>query len=274
MHKLIKCPCCNTKNITDSGKIIVDYQGNKYLICKCCNSWFQFDVFKKEYGLNYFSDAIDPDGNRRNILGEKEFKLKNWFCETIKYVNSKQPGLIMDIGAGLGFFLSAVNSQWIKYANESSPELVNFLQNNYSDINVISIIDSDFIENHKNSFDIIILYHVIEHLHDPSQMLDMIHKLLKNNGELIVGTPNIGSFCAKIFKGNFRLLGDGHLCLYNKKSLISLCRNSGFDFIRVKYPFFQTQYFSIKNLIRLFKPKMISPPFYGSVMNLYFKAKK
>ncbi len=274
MHKLLKCPCCDFENEIKSKRIIIDYQNNQYLICKNCNSWYQLEKFKKHYGLCYFTQATDPDGNLRNMLAEREFKIRNWFCETVEYVNSKRPGLILDVGAGLGYFLSAVDSRWKKYANESSDELIGFLKTNYPEINLVQKLNHEFIEKYRNKFDVIILYHVIEHLQDPNEMMKILYQLLKNNGELIIGTPNIGSFCAFYFKGNFRLLGDGHLCLYNKKSLIALAKKSGFNFLMIKYPFFNTKYFSLKNLLRLFNRNKVSPPFYGSVMNLYFQVQK
>ena len=41
--------------------------------------------------------------------------------------------------------------------------------------------------------------------------LKILYELLKKGGVLIIGTPNISSIAAKIFKGNFRLFGPSHI---------------------------------------------------------------
>ena len=68
-------------------------------------------------------------------------------------------------------------------------------------------------------FDVILFYHVIEHLENPQNELKILYELLKRGGILIVGTPNVSSLAAKIFQGNFRLFGPGHLCLFTPKNL-------------------------------------------------------
>ena len=122
-------------------------------------------------------------------------------------------------------------------------------------------------------FDVIMFYHVIEHLENPNKILKILHKLLKHNGVLIVGTPNIGSLAARLFKGNFRLYGPGHLCLFNPKSLKWVLSESGFRVHRTEYPFWKTDYANIKNVTRVFNLNQISPPFYGSLMTVYARKK-
>ena len=56
--------------------------------------------------------------------------------------------------------------------------------------------------------------------------------MVKNNGLLIVGTPNIDSFIAKRFKGNFRLLGVGHLSMFNEKNLKLIPNAMSVNFVR------------------------------------------
>ena len=86
-----------------------------------------------------------------------------------------------------------------------------------------------------------------------------------------MGTPNIGSLAARFFRENFRLLGPGHLCLFNPKSLNKILMETGFKVFKREYPFWKTDLATVKNIARMFNPKQISPPFYGSVMTYYAK---
>lgn len=114
-------------------------------------------------------------------------------------------------------------------------------------------------------------YHVIEHVSNPKIILNILNKLLKKDGILIIGTPNVASLAAKIFRGNFRLFGPGHLCLFNPFSLNKILKNGGFEVFEREYPFWKTDYANFKNISRMIFPWKISPPFYGNIMTFYSK---
>ena len=86
---------------------------------------------------------------------------------------------------------------------------------------------------------------------------------------MIIGAPNINSFVAKRFKGNYRLLGTPHIVMWNKKTLSELMNKYELTVFKDIYPYFKTDYVSLKNLIKLYDKDKISPPFYGNLMTLY-----
>ena len=51
-------------------------------------------------------------------------------------------------------------------------------------------------------------------------------------------------------------------------------RDNGFNIEKIDFPYFQTEYFTKKNLLKMlnYKKEKVSPPFYGSVM--FFVCKK
>ena len=263
------CPCCRGSIISRS---FTDWNGITYQVCKDCKSVFQNPRIIFEYEENYWGTVVDPDGKKRDLKSEKEFKIKNWYGDTINYVNNLSAGEILDVGAGLGFFLSAIKSEWEKSALEVSNNAVKFMEDQYHDISVKQGVLEE-VDFAGKQFDVIMFYHVIEHLENPNKILKILHKLLKQNGVLIVGTPNIGSLAARIFKDNFRLYGPGHLCLFNPKSLKWVLSESAFRVSRTEYPFWKTDYANIKNVTRMFSLNQISPPFYGSLMTVYARKK-
>lgn len=261
------CPCCESCNTIQS---FYDWNGILYQVCRGCKTIFQNPRIIFEYEEKYWGEVVDPDGKKRILTTERDAKIKNWYGNTIKYVNSLSPGKILDVGAGLGYFLSALNSEWDKYALETSSYASDFIKAQYPDIKVQQCLleDASF---GNNQFDVIMFYHVIEHLENPKKELNILNNMLSKNGVLIVGTPNIGSIAAKIFQGNFRLYGSGHLCLFNPKSLNQILVETGFQVFRREYPFWKTDYATLKNILRMFRPQQLSPPFYGSVMTFYNK---
>ena len=217
-----KCPCCDG---CYTSRSLCDWNGIRYQVCKDCGSIYQNPRINFEYEEKYWDEIVDPDGKTRDLKTERDFKVKNWYGDTLKFVNSIPPGKILDVGSGLGFFLSAINSKWERYALEASRYAINFMEEQYPDISVqLGILENaNYAEN---QFDVIMFYHVIEHLNNPQKELNLLFKMLKHNGVLIVGTPNIGSLAARLFRGNFRLYGPGHVCLFNPKSLNKIIKKA------------------------------------------------
>lgn len=84
------------------------------------------------------------------------------------------------------------------------------------------------------TFDAIVMSHVLEHVHDPVQLLKECHRVLKKGGKLILITPNTYSFGHRIFKENWRgLEPPRHLNLFNSQSANKLLKLACFNMIEI-----------------------------------------
>ena len=106
-------------------------------------------------------------------------------------------GTLLDVGAGTGYFLRAAkNSGWDVTGiepNASARTLANSEEPN-------TVFDSQTLQNlDHHSFDVITLWHVLEHLPDLDNDLKLFKKLLKPNGRIIIAVPNFKSFDAHYF---------------------------------------------------------------------------
>lgn len=110
----------------------------------------------------------------------------------------KKSGRLLDIGCGMGFMSEMgqrmgfvtkgidVNPHAIKKGKEMFPQL---------DISCSSL---DSLEN--ESFDIIVLNHVLEHILEPASFLFEVKKKLKQDGIIVLGVPNIEGGIPKILR--------------------------------------------------------------------------
>ena len=218
-----------------------------------------------DYEESYWGTVIDPDGLVRNRLEERERHLED-LCNELKYVNSLKPGKILDVGCGLGYFLSGIDETWEKFGVEISNFCADYAQE-WGEIFTGKIEDLKLCHN---DFDVIVLHHVIEHVENPINLILEIKNLMKKGGTLVLGTPDFDSGCARLFGKNFRLLNDPtHISLFSNESMHRFLRDFGFTIDNVDYPFFNTRYFTLKNLKSLFDESKISPPFYGNFMTFY-----
>ncbi len=220
---------------------------------------------KDLYDLRYWKEVIDPDGKHRDKTEEKEKRVAS--CkEELDYINNLSPGKVLDVGCGLGFLLSGINDKWEKHGVEISEFGANYAKR-YGKV-LCGVLQAA--EYGSDSFDVVLIYHVIEHMKNPVSELKEIKRILKPGGKLIVGTPDFDCGLAKRFGYNFRLLKDTtHISLFDTFKLYRLLTDLFFDIEKVSYPFFDTEYFTKENLLRLFDTSKISPPFYGNFVTFY-----
>lgn len=143
---------------------------------------------------------------------------------------------VIEIGCGNGATLQKLKELGI--ANTTTGVEIFPSEDNYYDT-----IDHFFSENIEeiifppymnNSFDIILLGDVLEHLVDPWTTLKKISSLLKAEGRIIVSLPNIRYYTVLIsiiFKGEFKyeetgILDKTHLRFFCRKNIIALLENA------------------------------------------------
>ncbi|MFI0489962.1 class I SAM-dependent methyltransferase [Flavobacterium sp.] len=140
-------------------------------------------------------DYISHTDNKRSLFEKlyhfiKSIALKN----KLSLINSLQSnkGQLLDIGAGTGEFLSvAKNDGWQTIGVEPSEKAKSIAINKG-----VSFVDlTNELEN--QSFDVISMWHVLEHVPDLDKQIKELKRLLKPTGTLIIAVPNFKSFDAK-----------------------------------------------------------------------------
>ena len=214
----------------------------------------------------YWGVVKDPDGNERDMSSIKEgVRYRKNVSQEIDFINNLPGGRILDVGCGCGHFLNALGKQWTAKVGVE-PSKVDY----FWPFALLFKYELHHCELPGDFFDAVILYHVIEHVEDPVDLIKEVRRVLKPNGHLLLGTPNFGCWVARRFGKNFRLLHDKtHISLFTKDSMVYFLEDHGFIIDDIKYPFFKTEYFTLKNLLRLFDTSKVSPPFYGNIMTFY-----
>jgi len=143
-------------------------------------------------------DYISHTDNKRSLFEKlyhfiKTIALKN----KLHLINLLQPnkGRILDIGAGTGDFLSiAKKDGWQTIGVEPSTKAKSIAINKG-----VSFVDLTT-ELANNSFDVISMWHVLEHVPDLDKQIKELKRLLKPKGTLLIAVPNFKSFDAKHYE--------------------------------------------------------------------------
>lgn len=132
---------------------------------------------------------------------------------------------LLDIGCSLGHFLQvAKRSGFSVQGVELSSESAAYARAHGLDVFCGTLEDAHYPDN---SFDVITLWDVLEHVPDPAELLNQIHRLLKPDGILAIQSPNINSKMREICGSawNWWLLPD-HLYHFSSLSLEKLLQKS------------------------------------------------
>ena len=189
-------------------------------------------------------DYISHTDSKRSLFEKcyhfiKSIALKN----KLNLVNSLQPakGSILDIGAGTGDFLSVVKENgWNTIGVEPSEKAKAIAQKK----GVSFVEQTSELEN--NSFDVITMWHVLEHVPNLDNQIKELKRLLKPNGSLIIAVPNFKSFDAKQY-GNFWAAYDVpiHFWHFSKTAIKKLFAKEDMELVKVLPMKFDSFYVSL-----------------------------
>jgi 2-polyprenyl-3-methyl-5-hydroxy-6-metoxy-1,4-benzoquinol methylase len=217
-------------------------------------------------------DYISHTDSKRSLFEKayhfvKSIALKN----KLELINSLQPakGRILDIGAGTGDFLSvAKQNGWQTIGVEPSDKAkVIALKKEVSFV-------EDTAELQNQSFDVISMWHVLEHVPNLDNQIKELKRLLKPNGSLIVAVPNFKSFDAKHY-GAFWAAYDVpiHFWHFSKKAIKALFDKEGMQLEKVLPMKFDSFYVSLlSEKYKYGKMNFVSAVFIGLQSN--WKAKR
>lgn len=192
-------------------------------------------------------DYISHTDSKRNLF-EKVYHLVRSISlrKKLNLINSYTPSSknLLDIGCGTGDFLQTAQiNKWQVSGVEPNREaraIANKKTNN-------SVLDAENLQDFEaHSFDVITLWHVLEHLPNLEDQVKTFKRLLKKDGTLVIAVPNYKSFDAEYY-GNFWAAYDvpRHLWHFNKASISNLVSKENMEVVETKPMLFDAFYVSM-----------------------------
>jgi len=176
-EKVEACPGCGHKDFA------VKYAPD---VCRCAACHLLFRHPRPTQAE--IADAYDL-GDTYEEWHQQETHYTALWQRRIKLVQSHAPsGRLLDVGVGDGGFLAeALKAGYTCEGTELSQTGANFAKEKGIQVRMGQFTDLEWPENH---FDVITLWHVLEHLPNPGEAVRHAFKLLKQNGVLIIAVPN------------------------------------------------------------------------------------
>ena len=252
MENLENCPLCDEKTFQEFIQC-TDFSISRetFHLVKCTSCGFVFTNPRpatSEIGRYYNSDIyISHHSDKKGLIPWVYRKIRD-----IQFVNKtniikryfKTSVSVLDIGCGTGDFLKYCNTLgWVTAGVEPDTDAREQANKKH-----IPVHDLGFLKQTYEKYDVITLWHVLEHVHKLQGRMKELSHLLNDNGIIIIAVPNPNSPDAIHYK-NYWAAYDvpRHLLHFTKDSMTLLFKKHNFKLIDIFPMKYDAYYVSIKS---------------------------
>ncbi|GAB3546842.1 class I SAM-dependent methyltransferase [Spirosoma fluminis] len=205
METVTQCPVCSGtqfKNVLTCKDYLVSQ--HDFVIQECQQCSFRLTNPRPDsasIGTYYKSDQyISHNDSGKGLISTAYRTVRNYTLRSklnlITTLN-KGKGSILDVGCGTGAFLETCkNGGWQIMGMEPDPEARTKAIDKLKVPIQSSLEDID----DAHTYDIISLWHVLEHIADIEKAITKLYSLLSENGTLLIAVPNSASYDAMYFQ--------------------------------------------------------------------------
>ncbi len=223
------CPICQTSGIPCfiSG-------GYRMYRCGKCSTAYVWPMPSSEQ-LKEFYATFHSSLKEGGYYDEVEERMQLDFPHKISQISSEINGnlKLLDVGCGKGYFIKACQENGIDAVGiDLSKSGVEYAQNNLG-VNA-TLGDLSEMSGWDEKFDVVTLWATIEHLPDPSQILDNIWEVLKPGGYIFLDTGIGYDWLDRRLPGcNQWYDPPQHLFVFSLKGVQSLLKQSNFSTLKI-----------------------------------------
>ncbi len=206
-ERLEHCPVCGKEELKNF-LVVTDNSVSKesFVIVECENCTFKFTNPRPDLESigNYYEseDYISHSNTRSGIINKAYHVVRSiTIKQKVELINRYAPakGTILDYGCGTGIFLSACKKDgWEIRGVEPSSKARQTASQETGEV-----VASDLSELEGEKFEIITLWHVLEHIHSLNETMSKLVDMLQEDGTLIIAVPNADSHDAQQYKENW-----------------------------------------------------------------------
>ncbi len=222
----IICSLCGSAD----ADFFCEKKGFNLYKCKNCKLLFVFPVPKliDVYDDNYFSGAergfgyVDYDADKEPMISAF-----NYYIDLINNLGVSG-GKLLDIGAATGFFMSIAKKRGFSVVGV---ELSDFAAKKGRE-NGLDIVTGDLLNTNfeGESFDVITMFDVLEHVPDPKKLIQEVSRIVRPGGLIIINTPDAESLWAKVLGKRWQLImPPEHINYFSPQNLSMYLEDVGYE---------------------------------------------
>jgi 2-polyprenyl-3-methyl-5-hydroxy-6-metoxy-1,4-benzoquinol methylase len=232
------CPICNNHTFHHFLRCS-DYTTTKeeFNIIRCSECSFLITSprpSQSEIGKYYQSDKyISHTGSSKNLTDKLYLLARSYSLSKKRHLIERhlKPGTLLDYGSGTGEFLNHCSIHGWKVEGVEPSQEAKSKAKQFAHL----IIHSDLEELTNRKFQVITLWHVLEHIHTLTDTLKRLTELLHEKGKIIIAVPNPESYDAKKYQQYWAAYDvPRHLWHFKKKDISALLKQSGLTLVDIQ----------------------------------------
>ena len=246
----INCPLFDKKTILKNYINVKDYSNTQeeFTIVSCETTNFLFTnprPKEKDISKYYdFEDYISHSNKKNDFISKlyqvvRSFSIKRKYKLISKLIRSKK---ILDVGSGTGEFLSYMKiKRFDTYGVEIAKKARELSIKNHK-----LLVKDSLSKLNENNFDVITMWHVLEHVYDLDGYMKKIKYLLNDKGIVLFAVPNHKCFDQEYY-GKYWAGWDVplHLWHFDKDSMLKLSNKYGLEISSIHPLYFDSFYVSL-----------------------------
>jgi len=238
----VSCDLCGSGASTPvlTGPDRVSWLGGQFTLvqCQACGLLYQNPRPTTHAIIAFYEGEYHP---YVTVIQDERSAIRRWRrrfgienrCKLI--LDHKLPGRLLDVGCGTGIFLDTMRRHgWQVQGVELNARAAQYSRDRLG----LDVFAGPLEQAHypDDTFDVVTLWDVLEHLPSPSAALQTFRRILKPDGLLVLRVPNAGSLDARLF-GRYWAGWDlpRHYFAYKQQSARRLLDQSGFKVLKVSY---------------------------------------
>ncbi len=202
--------------------------GKRFWLCGACELVFVHDLwpefFQGEEDLRYMEHYGD-------LREAKPRQRRDWGRVLDELEAYRQRGTLLEVGCGVGLFLQTARERgWTCTGVEMLDDLARHAREDRGlDVRAGELSTAAF---PAESFDVVYMNEVIEHVVDPVELLTEVRRVLRPGGVALLRTGNARSWTARLRGADwryFQFAGHGHIRYYSPSAAHALAKAAGFE---------------------------------------------
>ena len=174
-----------------------DDDSERFQVMKCLNCGHvqlspvpsegdQRDFYKQDLQSRKQSGTPDMDLWKRKTLIDTTRHV-NWVVE-----KAPAGASVLDIGSGFGFFVDSLHNEgYFSTGLEVGNERFELAKHNLQGTFIKGTVNKGFVKNNKQKYQIVTLFHVLEHVENPIEFINQCFELVSSDGWFLVEVPNL-----------------------------------------------------------------------------------
>ncbi len=232
----VACNCCGSEDFTIAFE---PGSAQRYQIvrCKRCDLMYvnprPEDPEHVVISRHIETEDTGPDDlEKLQRIGKEQLQVRDYDV-TRKLLNSLYPrrGKLLEIGSGFGFLLAAFKADgWDVQGVDPNRQACKFAsQFNHIDARPGTLEEMAY---DNETFDVVVMNHVIEHLPDPLAALKEINRVVRHSGHVVIETPRYDTLAFRLLGKRERSLScEGHVYFFTTDSLRRTYEAAGFQLV-------------------------------------------